>query len=398
MEMARSFPQGFVETAVSTFALFVAIRVFEMPAWMKATIVSSSSVGLLLSLFIVQIVRRSGAAVNAAAGFTWLLAAAGFGLAAMSEGNAASYLSGVCTAFMALALAVPLMSQIYRKHYPGEKRGRLFSFTAMTRAATAAAVGWGAGVWISSRGGGFAPLFWSYAACCLAMAVCVRGMAPVFLRRTVKLEWFDAFRHVAADAPFRKLLVVWMLLGLGNLLGWALFVELISNPRYGFDYGAEQVGMVTSTVPMLAFIVCVIPWGMVFDRLPFYRVRALVNVFFLAGILVYYFSDSLTGLCIGIGLHGIARSGGNILWNLWVTRFADGDRVIEYMSVHGFLTGLRGVLAPVLAFTAAEHLGPEWVAWVASALIVAGTVMIWPEMREEECGKGVPDGLGRDCQ
>ena len=215
------------------------------------------------------------------------------------------------------------------------------------------------------------------------MAVCVLGMAPVVLRPSVRLEWFDAFRHVAEDRPFRKLLIVWMLLGFGNLLGWALFVEYISNPRYGFDFDAERVGMVTSTVPMLAFIVCVIPWGMVFDRLPFYRVRALVNVFFLAGILFYFLSSSLVGLCIGIGLHGIARSGGNILWNLWVTRFAEGDRVVEYMSVHSFLTGLRGVLAPVIAFTAAEHLGPTWVAWVSAALITVGTVMIFPEIRAE---------------
>lgn len=383
LEMARSLPQGVVETAASTFALFVAIRVFDMPAWMKASIVGSGSVGLLLSLFIVQIVRRSGWSVNRMAGLTWMVSASGFGIAAMAENSAGAYLAGVCMAFMSLALAMPLMSQIYRKHYPGELRGRLFSYSSLTRAAVAAAVGWGAGLWISSRGGAFSPLFWTYALCCAGMAVCVLGMAPVVLRPSVKLEWFDAFRHVAEDRPFRKLLIVWMLLGFGNLLGWALFVEYISNPRYGFDFDAERVGMVTSTVPMLAFIVCVIPWGMVFDRLPFYRVRALVNVFFLAGILFYFLSSSLVGLCIGIGLHGIARSGGNILWNLWVTRFAEGDRVVEYMSVHSFLTGLRGVLAPVIAFTAAEHLGPTWVAWVSAALITVGTVMIFPEIRAE---------------
>ena len=372
-----------VETAISTFALFVAIRIFDMPSWMKASIVASGSFGMLLSLFSVQLIRRTGVSVNLTAGVIWLFSAAGFALAAMSEKSAAGYFAGVCVAFMTLGLAVPLMSQIYRKHYPDHLRGRLFSLAAMTRAVAAAAVGWGGGLWISSRGGAFSPLFWTYSACCLAMAACVWGMAPVVLHRSGKIRWFDAFGHVARDAPFRKLLIVWMLLGLGNLLAWSLFVEFISNPRYGFDFDAERVGMITSTVPMLAFIVSVIPWGMVFDRLPFYRVRALVNLFFLAGILLYYLSSGVVGLCVGIALHGIARSGGNILWNLWVTRFADSDRVIEYMSVHGFLTGLRGVLAPLLAFTAAEHLGPAWVAWTSVALLVAGTVMILPEIRAE---------------
>lgn len=383
LELARSLPNGIVETAASTFVLFVAIRIFEMPSWAKASIVSSSSVGLLLSLFLVQIVRRYGLAVNYTAAATWLVSACGFALAASSESNAVTYFVGVCVAFMTLALAMPLMAQIYRKHYPDDLRGRLFSISSLTRGATVAVVGWVGGMWISSRGGAFSPLFWCYAACCVGMAICVRSMAPVVLRSSVKIEWFDAFRQAAADKPFRKLLIVWMFLGLGNLLAWALFVEFISNPRYGYHFGAERVGMITSTIPMLAFMVCVIPWGMVFDRLPFYRVRALVNLFFLGGILCYYLSDSLLGLCIGIALHGIARSGGNILWTLWVTRFAESDRVLEYMSVHSFLTGLRGVAAPMFAFTMAEYLGPTWVAWVAASLITIGTLAIVPEICAE---------------
>lgn len=53
------------------------------------------------------------------------------------------------------------------------------------------------------------------------------------------------------------------------------------------------------------------------------------------------------------------------------------------MSVHSFLTGIRGILAPVLAFTAAEYLSPLWVAWTSAALITAGTVIILPEIRAE---------------
>ena len=134
---------------------------------------------------------------------------------------------------------------------------------------------------------------------------------------------------------------------------------------------------------MIAFIACVVPWGSIFDRMPFYRVRTLVNLFFLAGMLVYYLGGSFTALCIGIALHGIARSGGNILWTLWTTRFAPADRVMEYQSVHSFLTGLRGVVAPLIAFTLAETLGLTPVALLAAALIIAGTLVIGPEIVAE---------------
>ncbi|MGJ8642543.1 MAG: hypothetical protein ACSHX9_03970 [Luteolibacter sp.] len=383
LEILRALPAGFIDTAATTFALFIAIRVFDLPPAMKAAMLSAGSVGLLFSLFIVQIARRLGRPVNVLAALIWILSFIGFGIAALSEGNATLYFTGCFLAFTALGMSAPLTSQIYRKHYSSHSRGRLFSITAMIRASAAGLIAWLAGMWISSRGNEFSPLFWSYAIACLIMAVCVISVAPVVLRRTVRLQWFDAFRHVGNDPPFRKLLKVWMIFGLGNLLSFALFVEYISNPAYGIAYDAKTVGIITSTVPMIAFIACVVPWGIVFDRLPFYSVRALVNVFFILGILIYFLGNGFFTLCLGIALHGVARSGGNILWTLWVTRFADSERVVEYMSVHSFLTGARGVLAPFLAYTIASYASPIWVAGISASLIFVSTLAITPEIRQE---------------
>ncbi|MDP4625610.1 MAG: MFS transporter [Akkermansiaceae bacterium] len=383
LEILRALPAGFIDTAATTFALFIAIRVFDLPPAMKAAMLSAGSVGLLFSLFIVQIARRLGRPVNALAALIWVLSFIGFGIAALSEGKAAQYFTGCFLAFTALGMSAPLTSQIYRKHYSNHSRGRLFSFTAMIRASTAGLVAWLAGVWIGSRGNEFSPLFWSYGIACLIMAGCVLAVAPVVLRRTIRLQWFEAFRHVGNDPPFRKLLKVWMIFGLGNLLSFALFVEYISNPAYGFAYDAKTVGIITSTVPMIAFIACVVPWGIVFDRLPFYSVRALVNVFFILSILMYFLGNGFFTLCLGIALHGVARSGGNILWTLWVTRFADSERVVEYMSVHSFLTGARGVLAPFIAYAIASYASPIWVAGISASLIFVSTLAITPEICRE---------------
>jgi len=50
------------------------------------------------------------------------------------------------------------------------------------------------------------------------------------------------------------------------------------------------------------------------------------------------------------------------------------------MSVHTFMTGLRGVLAPAAAFAAVEHLSLGWMAALACALIVAGSALLLPEV------------------
>ncbi|MBK1855353.1 hypothetical protein JO972_10315 [Verrucomicrobiaceae bacterium 5K15] len=382
-EMVRSVPQGFIETSGTTFAMYVAIAVFDVPMGMKMAIAGAGSIGLLLSLFIVQIVRRLGCSVNAMSLFVWAAAALGFAMAAMAGSSATLYVAGVCVSALMLTLGTPLMAQIYRKHYPNRLRGRLFSIAGMLRAVIAAAAGLGLGVWLTAQGKDFHGLFWFYSGCCLLMAGCVLAMARVKLRRTRRLRLFDAFSHVKNDRVFRKLLMSWMVLGLGNLLSFALFVEFITNPDYGFALEANRVGMITSTIPMLAFILCVVPWGMVFDRLPFYRVRIMVNVFFLSGTLVYYLGGSYLTLCIGMAIHGIARGGGSILWSLWVTRFSTEDNVGEYMSVHTCFTGLRGTIAPIIAFSVAGTLGPSVVAISGASLIVISSIMIWPELREE---------------
>lgn len=381
LELLRSVPQGLVTTAATTFVIFIANRDFDMPSRMKAMMLASSSVGLLLSLFVVQWIRRSGWTVNRTAASLWGITGIGFVMAAFSGDRQWLYFTGICMGFVALGAGMPLLSQIYRKHYSDEKRGRLFSISSLLRSTVAAAAGWGFGIWL--QGSGFQMLFVTYGLSCFVMAYCVSAMAPVRLRLSNRIVWFEAFRHAGEDRPFRKLLIVWMILGLGNLISIALFVEYISNPRYGYACDADQSGFITSTIPMIAMMVGVLPWGWVFDRVPFYRVRALVNLFFIIGVLVYFLGDSLLALGIGIAIHGIARSGGEILWSLWTTRFAESDRVAEYQSVHSFLTGVRGVMAPLIAFAVVENLGPSTVAWISAALMGIATVMIFPEIRAE---------------
>ncbi|MDX1679543.1 MAG: MFS transporter [Akkermansiaceae bacterium] len=381
LELLRSAPQGLVATAFMTFAIFIAIREFGLPSWMKGAILGSSSIGLLMSLFVVQLIRRVGCSVNRMTGSLWALSSIGFLVAAFSAGRPWLYMGATCAAFIGLGAGLPLMAQIYRKHYADHSRGRLFSISSLTRTATVATAGWAFGLWLQH--GSFQGLFLVYALSCLMMAACVTAMAPVRLRISNRIRWFDAMQHVRDDRPFRKLLIAWMFLGFGNLIAMALFVEYIGNPRYGFALAADRSGLITSTIPMVAAMATVVPWGAIFDRLPFYSVRALINLVFVAAILIYYLGGGIVGLFIGMALHGIARSGGEILWALWTTRFADGERVAEYQSVHSFMTGVRGLISPFIAFAVVESAGPVTVAWISSGLMLFSTLMILPEVIAE---------------
>ena len=64
-------------------------------------------------------------------------------------------------------------------------------------------------------------------------------------------------------------------------------------------------------------------------------------------------------------------------WSLWVTKFAPPGKVPDYMAVHTFFTGLRGLLAPVTAFTLLDFLPLQSLMWFSAALMFMATVQLF---------------------
>ena len=100
-----------------------------------------------------------------------------------------------------------------------------------------------------------------------------------------------------------------------------------------------------------------------FLNVNFFILRGLINLEFLVGILLHFVWADVTLIMIGAALFGLARGGGEIMFNLWVTKVAPFDRIADYMSVHTFLAGIRLLLAPFLGFFL--------VTWVSVSLMVA---------------------------
>ncbi|HAO94568.1 MAG TPA: hypothetical protein DCQ96_00780 [Verrucomicrobiales bacterium] len=381
LDNLRAWPGGCLETLAMTFVVLIAVRVFEADAWQKATLVAASSCGLLLSLFPVQLVRRTGISVNLGTALLWIISAGGLAVAVIGGGSFMVFLPAMVVALLCITLSIPLMSQIYRKHYPDRSRGRLFASTAVVRKASALIVALVFGKVLENDLDNFRLILLIYAICCVLMASCVLAIKPVYLRRSNQVRLFGALEHLRKDRVFRSLLTSWMILGFGNLLCWSIFVEYVSNPDYGYELTELTIAFITGSLPEIMFLLTVVIWGIVFDRVNFFLVRMILNAFFMGGVLFYFFGQGMWALCIGISLHGIGRAGGNIAWSLWVTKFAKADQVAEYMSVHTFMCGVRGVIAPFVAFPVIALLGPRVIGGAGFILIMIATLMIWPHLR-----------------
>ena len=381
LDNLRAWPGGCLETLAMTFVVLIAVRVFEADAWQKATLVAASSCELLLSLFPVQLVRRTGISVNLGTALLWIISAGGLAVAVIGGGSFMVFLPAMVVALLCITLSIPLMSQIYRKHYPDRSRGRLFASTAVVRKASALIVALVFGKVLENDLDNFRLILLIYAICCVLMAGCVLAIKPVYLRRSNQVRLFGALDHLRKDRVFRSLLTSWMILGFGNLLCWSIFVEYVSNPDYGYNLTEFTIAFITGSLPEIMFLLTVVIWGIVFDRVNFFLVRMILNVFFMGGVLFYFFGQGMWALCVGISLHGIGRAGGNIAWSLWVTKFAKADQVAEYMSVHTFMCGVRGVIAPFVAFPVIALLGPRVIGGAGFILIMIATLMIWPHLR-----------------
>ena len=379
LDLSKATLQGIVETAGQTFFVLIAVKALDAGPTIKSLLVISGPLGLLLNplgLWLVRSCRwsaaRGAATFNAAA-------ACGF-LAAALPGPLWQFAGGCMLGAVGMTLAVPLMTQIYQNNYPREKRGRLFSMTVIPRVLMAALFSWLGGMWLEQSIERYRWVVLAFAAAAAGCAWFISRMPSRELSAVSSMNPLHGWRHVRRDGAFRWLLISWMLLGLGNLMMLPLRVDYVANPDFGIQLPANQAAMLTGVIPAITMLVLSPFWGPVFDRYNFYVLRFFLNLSFIGGMLCHFIIGGMPGFVAGSLCFGIAMSGGNVAWSLWVTKIAKPDDVAEYMSVHTALAGLRGVIAPAAGFwLAGSGVDIPLLAWLAIALIAAGTVVLAPE-------------------
>ena len=387
-ERWRAISSGILETAGGTFLLLIAVRHFEAGPLAKALVAGGGSFGLMLGPWLVARVETAGWPVAMAASRMAVLGAIGFVMMALVPMQSVFVVGAVVTMAAGTA-AVPLMTQIYQENYPERQRGKLFSRTFMIRIATAAAFSEIAGRVLAADLDYFRLLLIVFAAAFVFAGYCLARLPSRPLVASGGTHPFRALRFVRDDALFRRTLVMWMLMGFANLMILPLRVEYLANPKYGVMWGGQflttaQIALLVGVIPNLARLVVSPVWGWLFDRMNFFVLRIVLNVGFALGMLSFFGGNHLAWLIAGAIIYGISNGGGDVAWGLWVTKFAPPERVADYMSVHTFFTGLRGVLAPLAAFQLVAHWSVAAISWLGAGMIVAATLIL---MREIKSGR-----------
>ncbi len=391
-DLIRGAFGGILEVGALSFGLLAAIRYFEAPDLVKGMLSAGIAFGLFLAPFGQLTVAHTGLRASHAGALCFIGAAIGYALASQ-----ASELWVFTLSFLganALLAQIPsLFVAVYAKNYSHRDRGRLVSNTFIVAAIVGAALSYFGGEYLDFHPEAFGEIFllMSGASLICALAVIRIPSEPIQIQNPKR--WGN-FSLIAEDRLFAKMLIAWMILGFANLALLPLRVEILANPRYGFELSNSQVIFFTVVIFALARILGLKIFGFFFERMNFLTYRILINAILFLAIFFYFNFGSLLAVGIGSALFGLGMGGGNLAWNLWVTRIAPDQRVSEYMSVHMSLTGIRGVLSPLIAYAFLPVVSPAFLSWISlSLLVVSGTMFFsllrHPEVAEQFSGRDI---------
>lgn len=353
--------------------LIVAIQHFHASGPAKALLASATFIGMLIAPALVTVIAARGVHVRSALAWLALLSGAALALAGLSN-SLWGFLLGVLLGAPLLQAVQPLVTSVWQAHVPNRFRGRLFGLVSSAAALTGIVTGLAIAAYLGDDASRYRP-----AVLGLALAVALGGVAALRLPRShLQRSVRNPLRLLSLLLEHREfgyLSLAWMLLGFGNLSTVPLRVEHVAAPESGNAYSAALVLVLTTVIPQAAMLVSTLIWGRLFDRMNFLVLRISLNLVFMSSIILF-FTSHLWLQVAGSVLFGVGLGGGAIQWNLWVTRYAPGRRTADYMAVHTFLTGTRGILAPFLAYALLERITLVETTRFGLVLLGTATVMV----------------------
>ena len=175
-------------------------------------------------------------------------------------------------------------------------------------------------------------------------------------------------RVLAEDKWYRGYLICMFTMGFGNLMLHPILAIALTDM---FNVGYQQGIVITTVIPLVCMTFAIPFWSRRLERMHVIEYRA---------VHVWSFAFVSTFVLLGVGLGqigwlylaavttGIGWGGGVLAWNLGHQHFAPPDRDAEYMSTHITLTGIRGVIGPIMGVQLYTMLSAR--GWQLGALLI----------------------------
>jgi len=295
-------------------------------------------------------------------------------LAPTSPAGLVGITAGMIAARLCWAGVITLRAAIWRANFPRQVRARITGWItiiySLTIAATSAVIGllmnWWPEIWrLAFPAAGLIGLLaaWRYLATRVRQGRRIQGEELDQRRDRYGGQLRAAFDILRVDRWYRRYMLTMFAFGSGNLMVIALLVVLL-NEQFGFAR-FEQV-LITTALPLVMLSIFTPIWARRLDAVHILDYRARQAWMFVVTMLLFM-TAAMTGFkllfWIGALSLGVSFAGGKLGWNLGHNDFASDDKSTLYMGIHVTLTGIRGLLAPLLGvsvYQLLEAAGPGW--------------------------------------
>ncbi len=206
------------------------------------------------------------------------------------------------------------------------------------------------------------------------------------------------WRVLTGDKRFGAFMLCQMFIGVGNLMLLPVITVMLRD-RFGIGYSGV---IIAHTIPLAVMPLFIPLWARLLDRVHIIWFRSIHSWIFVAAAGTYFLAAALEVpelLYLASFIRGIAFGGGALAWTLGHLDFAPAERASQYMGVHVTLTGLRGLVAPVLGiqiYTTLEHFhtGSGSLVFLVSIVIITagalGFLLLGRTLRARPGGLGKP--------
>ncbi|MEO6570305.1 MAG: MFS transporter [Ilumatobacteraceae bacterium] len=391
VDLARSVPLGVILPLETSVLLTIAIQHFDAPALAKGLIAAATGVGLLGSTLLTALARRSPRPTMSIASMVIGVGAVGFALAA--TGSLWLYVFGVIVGLAALSMNIPLLTATYQRNFSDVDRGKRVGRGLSLKVAVSAPLSIVMGAWLGDHIDRWWVILLVGSAAATTLSVLNRRfpsepLAAITGERTRLLPRFEL---LTADHRLRVILGAWMLMGFGNLMLLPLRIEYLAQPQYGIEADAAMITILTVAVPSVMRLLTTTVFGAVFDRMSVFTLRIVVNVLFLVYVVAFFSGTTMIGLWLGSITLGVAIAGGDLLWMLWITKFAPPGEAADYMGLHTFFTGLRAIIAPLFGYLVIAEVSLGRLAVLGAVLMIVSSVVLVPDaLRDERERRRIP--------
>lgn len=373
----RQAVDGLLESLRNTVFLLVAINVFSAPDWQSSLISQSHFIGLLLSFVITPALEKKS---RKAGLILFSLSAPGGLLLIFSSFSQSGWVFSLAVTLSVsfCALRIPFFTGIYAENYQPHRRARLMSIGTILMLLVSIISNYIFGELLDRDLQWFRIInLFSGILLLLNGWTLLRLPGEVHPRKSKEPFWHSLkllYRH----RIFGWIILAWSILGFANLWTLPLRTVYLGDPQRGLGLPPSQVLLILGIIPGIIRMVFSLIWAQIYDRMSFITMRLLINFFLITGILLFFQTPDIHWITLGSALISVALAGSPFIWNLWVTRIAPPEEIRRYMSVHTFMAGIRGILAPMAAFAFIRHYSILQVGKISLILGIFASLMFLP--------------------